>query len=167
MPSIQLMKKARQAVSPIITQEFSVGHFWSPHHATTEGVFCKLFINTEKSTSYKHWISISSKSLIFTQLAQLEPQYTTITGLRLRVQAKDSALRWVFFACTHFSTPVSCADSPFQGHTAFRSRFSRASPLLRFSAKILLTRMTRRWCALTKWKFFDWLLSKKTIILLM
>ena len=48
------------------------------------------------------------------------------------------------FCLYPFSTPVSCADSPFQGHTAFRSRFSRASPLLRFSAKILLTRMTRR-----------------------
>ena len=48
------------------------------------------------------------------------------------------------FCLYPFSTPVSCADSPFQGHTAFRSRSSRASPLLRFSAKILPTRMTRR-----------------------
>ena len=49
------------AVSPIFTQRFSVGHFWSPFHATTEGVFCKLFINAEVSTSYKYSVSISCK----------------------------------------------------------------------------------------------------------
>ena len=51
-----------------------------------------------------------------------------------------------------FSTPVSCADSPFQGHTDFRSRFSRASPLLQLSSKVSLTRMTRRCCAIASLK---------------
>ena len=42
------------------------------------------------------------------------------------------------------SQPQSLRDSPFQGHTAFRSRSSRASPLLQLSPKVSLTRMTRR-----------------------
>ena len=42
------------------------------------------------------------------------------------------------------SQPQSLRDSPFQGHTAFRLRSSRASPLLQLSSKVSLTRMTRR-----------------------
>ena len=37
-----------------------------------------------------------------------------------------------------FSTPVSFADSPFQGHTAF-TMLRPVAPLLRFSAKTSLT----------------------------
>ena len=44
------------------------------------------------------------------------------------------------FCLYPFSTPVSCADSPFQGHTAFRSRFSRASPLHLFPTQFPLDR---------------------------
>ena len=46
-----------------------------------------------------------------------------------------------------FSTPVSCRWQPLLGACRLPLRSSRASPLLRFSAKILLTRMTRRWSA--------------------
>ena len=49
------------AVSLSFTQRFSVGHFWSPFHATTEGIFCKLFINAENSTTYICSVSISCK----------------------------------------------------------------------------------------------------------
>ena len=76
----------------IFTQRFSVGHFWSPHHTITEGIFCKLLINAEISISYKYWLSISSKSLIITQLAQFGPQNTTTTELRLRVPNKMQVL---------------------------------------------------------------------------
>ena len=79
-------------LSLICAQRFSVGHFWSPHHTITEGIFCKLFINTTTSISYKHWVSISSKSLIITQLAQCRPQNTSITRLQLRVPNKMQAL---------------------------------------------------------------------------
>ena len=50
------------AISLIITQRFSVGHFWSPFHATNEVIFYNLFINTEKSTIYKYSVSISCKT---------------------------------------------------------------------------------------------------------
>ena len=75
----------KQAVSLVFTQRFSVGHFCSPYHTITESIFCKFFINANKSISYKHWVSISSKSLVFTQLGQFGPQYTSITRLRLRI----------------------------------------------------------------------------------
>ena len=38
----------------------------------------------------------------------------------------------------NFSTPVSFADSPFQGHTAF-TMLRPVAPLLRFSTKTSLT----------------------------
>ena len=66
------------------TQRFSVGHFWSPFHATIEGVFCKLFINAEDSTSYKYSVSISCKIPHFHAIRLILTSIynnTTITGL--------------------------------------------------------------------------------------
>ena len=86
------------AVSLVFTQRFSVGHFWSPYRITTESIFCKFFINANKSIRCKYWISISKKQLIFTQLGQFRPQYTTITGLRLRVPVKLQTFYFQGFA---------------------------------------------------------------------
>ena len=41
-------------------------------------------------------------------------------------------------------TPVSCADSPCQGHTGHSPRSGRVPSLLRCSSNILLTRAARR-----------------------
>ena len=90
------------AVSLVFTQRFSIGHFWSPHRITTASIFCKFFINANKSISCKYWVSISSKPLIFIQLGQFRPQYTTITGLRLRVPDKMQALNFQTLAFFFF-----------------------------------------------------------------
>lgn len=49
------------AESLIITQGFSVGHFWSPHHTITASIFCKLHITTNNSISYRYSASIGYK----------------------------------------------------------------------------------------------------------
>ena len=46
--------------------------------------------------------------------------------------------------CVPSSQPQSLRDSPFQGHTGHSHRSGRVPSLLRFSAKILLTRAARR-----------------------
>ena len=46
--------------------------------------------------------------------------------------------------CVPSSQPQSLRDSPFQGHTGHSHRPGRVPSLLRFSAKILLTRAARR-----------------------
>ena len=87
--------KEYHAVSLIFTQRFSVGHFWSPYHTTNEGIFCKLFINTENPISYKHSASIGSKTLIFIQLVLFQSIHTTIPRPRpwvLQRQLRKSRL---------------------------------------------------------------------------
>ena len=87
------------AISLIITQRFSVGHFWSPFHATNEVIFYNLFINTEKSTIYKYSVSISCEILHFHAIRYFFPRYTTIQQPRLWVQKRrklKNSLRFLY-----------------------------------------------------------------------
>ena len=76
------------AIFLIFTQRFSVGHFWSPFHAATE----RFFTNRPQMPRTQLVTDIErqsiTKSLIFTQLGEFRPQYTTIQQPRCWVLFK-------------------------------------------------------------------------------